>query len=130
MEPYIAALSDTALLMLRLLIAVLFATSGWAHATRPQERGESIGMSPLPTVVLGVVELLGAASVALGLYAGAGAILLMVVMLGAIYKKVFVWKTGFWGEESQGWFYDLLYLVCSFVILTTGGGAYVLAGPP
>ncbi len=87
------------------------------------ERGESIGMPPGVTRVLGAVEVAGAASVALGFYAQVGAILLIGVMLGAIRKKVFVWKTGFWGDEGQGWFYDLLYATCNFVILATGGGS-------
>jgi putative oxidoreductase len=123
--PY-AALADVALLLLRLLIAALFATSGWAHATRPEERGRKIEMTPPATLLLGVVELLGAASVALGLYPEAGAVLLMGVMLGAIYKKIFAWKSGFWGDDGQGWFYELLYLVCLLVILATGGGALTL----
>jgi len=121
-----AMLTDIALLLLRLMIAAVFATSGWAHATRPKERGESIEMTPPATLLLGVVELLGAASVALGLYPEAGAILLIGVMLGAIYKKIFAWKTGFWGDEGQGWYYDLLYLVCCLVIMATAGGALTL----
>jgi putative oxidoreductase len=124
--PELAALSDVALLVLRLMIAALFATSGWAHATRPKERAESIEMTQPATFLLGVIELLGAASIALGLFTEAGALLLMGVMLGAIYKKIFAWKSGFWGEDGQGWYYDLLFLVCSLVILTTGGGALTI----
>jgi len=83
-------------------------------------------MSPPFTLGLGIVELVGAASIALGIYPQVGAILLIGVMLGAIQKKIFAWKTGFWGDEGQGWYYDLLYLVCNLVILTTGGGAYTI----
>lgn len=125
--PALASAADIALLLLRLMIAAVFATSGWSHVTRPRERAESIGMSPRFTLVLGAVELAGAASVALGLYAQIGAILLGGVMLGALQKKIFVWKTGFWGENGQGWYYELLYLACSFVILTTDGGRLSLS---
>ena len=124
--PVLAVLTDVSLLLLRLLIAALFATSGWSHVKRPQERGESIGLAPGPTRALGLAELVGAASVGLGLWARIGAIILIVVMLGAIRKKVLVWKTGFWGDEGQGWFYDLLYATCSLVILGTGGGSITL----
>jgi putative oxidoreductase len=124
--PELAALSDVALLLLRLMIAALFATSGWAHATRPKERGESIEMTPPATLLLGIIEILGAVSIALGLFTEAGALLLIGVMLGAIYKKVFSWDSGFWGENGQGWYYDLLYLVCNLVILTTGGGGLTI----
>lgn len=124
--PALASAADIALLLLRLMIAAVFATSGWSHVNRPRERAESIGMSPRFTVGLGAVELAGAASVALGLYAQIGAIVLVGVMLGALQKKIFVWKTGFWGDDGQGWYNDLLYLVCSLVILTTDGGALSL----
>ncbi|HUP21167.1 MAG TPA: DoxX family protein [Gemmatimonadota bacterium] len=124
--PEPGALADVALLLLRLMIAAVFGTSGWSHVTRPKERAASIEMSPAFTLALGVVELMGATSLVLGLYPQIGAVLLIGVMLGAIHKKMFAWKTGFWGEEGQGWYYDLLYLVCNLVILTTGGGAITL----
>ena len=125
--PGLTGLTDLALLLLRLLIAAIFGTSGWSHMTKSNERADSIGMSPTFTLVLGAVEVLGAASIALGVYAQLGAIVLIGVMLGAIRQKMFVWKTGFWGDEGQGWYYDLLYLVCCLVIATTGGGAIAIA---
>ncbi|MFW6206226.1 MAG: DoxX family protein [Gemmatimonadota bacterium] len=124
--PELAGLTDVTLLLLRLMIAAVFATSGWSHMADPEGRAESIGMSPSFTRVLGIAEVLGALSVAVGLFAQIGAIVLVGVMLGAIQKKVFVWKTGFWGDQGQGWYYDLLYLTCSLVILTTGGGAIAI----
>lgn len=124
--PELASLVDIALLLLRLLIASLFLTSGWGHARQPEERGESIGFSPGFTRVLGVAELAAGLSIALGIYAQLGAFVIIGVMVGAIYHKTFVWKTGFWGESGGGWFYDLLYLTCAFLVATTGGGALVL----
>lgn len=124
--PELAAFTDLALLLLRLMIAAIFGTSGWSHMTEPKQRAESIGMSPGLTLVLGVLEVAGAASIALGVYAQLGAIVLIGVMLGAIQKKMFVWKSGFWGDEGQGWYYDLLYLVCCLVIVTTAGGALTI----
>jgi putative oxidoreductase len=37
-----------------------------------------------------------------------------------------VWHTGFWGDKTYGWHYDLLFLVSNLVILTAGGGRLVL----
>lgn len=124
--PALTALTDPALFLLRLLVGLLFFSSGWSHVTRPAERAESLGMSPRTTLALGVVELIGTISVIAGLWAQAGAVLLAGVMAGAIYKKIFVWKVGFWGEEAQGWYYDLLYLTCNLVILATGGGSWAI----
>ncbi|MFW5951947.1 MAG: DoxX family protein [Gemmatimonadota bacterium] len=124
--PELSALADIAFFLLRLMIAAIFGTSGWSHVSQPKERADSIGMSPAVTFVLGVVEVTASAALVLGIFPQVAALLLIGVMLGAIQKKVFVWKTGFWGEEGQGWYYDLLYLVCNLVILTTGGGSIAL----
>jgi len=44
-------------------------------------------------------------------------------MLGAIQKKIFVWRTGFWSKSgSHGWRYDTMVAVMNLVIVTTGNG--------
>ncbi|HUP19009.1 MAG TPA: DoxX family protein [Gemmatimonadota bacterium] len=114
---------DLALYLLRVWIAILFGWSGWAHLRKPRERGESIGMPPAATAALGAVELAGAILLVVGLWVQPAAAALAAVMLGAIFQKAVVWKSGFWGDDSQGWYYEVLYLLCNLVILTTGGGS-------
>jgi putative oxidoreductase len=120
--------SDVALLLMRLLLGLVFVTSGWSHAKDPVGRGASIGMSPSFTRFLGVAELAGGLGVAFGVLTQVAALGLILIMLGAIQKKIFVWKTGFWGKNSGGWHYDLIMIVMCLVIATTGGGRYVLDG--
>ncbi len=124
--PGLAAYTDFTLFLLRLLIAILFGTSGWSHLTKPKERAESIGMSPGFTLALGAVELVSSVALVLGVYVQVAALLLVAVMLGAMQKKMFVWKTGLWGPQSNGWYYDFLYLVCNLVFIATGGGGWTL----
>lgn len=124
--PQLLQLADWALLCLRLMVAVVFFDSGRRHAGDPVGRAASIGLSPGFTRVLGVVEMAAALGVALGVFTQLAALALIAVMLGAIRKKVFVWHTGFWGEKTYGWHYDLLFVVANLVILTTGGGRLVL----
>jgi len=120
--------SDLALLLMRLLVGVVFLTSGWNHLSNPVERGKSIGASPGVTRFLGLAELAGALGVALGVLTQLAALGLILIMFGAIQKKIFVWKTGFWGKQTYGWHYDLLFVAMSLVIATTGGGRYVVWG--
>ena len=47
-------------------------------------------------------------------------------MAGSIKKKIVNWHTGFWGKDSLGWNYDLMFVITNLVIVTTGGGRYVL----
>ena len=124
--PWLLQFSDEALLLMRLLVGVVFVSSGWSHARDPVTRGKSIGVSPGVTRFLGIAELAGGLGVALGVLTQLAALGLILVMLGAIQKKIFVWHTGFWGKSSDGWHYDLLFVAICLVIATTGGGRYVL----
>jgi putative oxidoreductase len=124
--PQLLQFADLALLCLRLMVAVVFFASGLQHARDPVGRAESIGLSPGVTRILGWAEMAGALGVGLGVFTQVAALGLILIMLGAIQKKLFVWHTGFWGEKTYGWHYDLLFVVANLVILTTGGGRFVL----
>ncbi len=124
--PVLLRFGDIGLLLLRLMVAVVFLDSGWNHLKNPAERSKSIGASAGFTVFLGSAEVLGGLGVALGILTQLAAMGLILVMLGAIQKKIFVWKIGFWGGRAYGWHYDLMLLVMNLVILLTGGGRFVL----
>lgn len=124
--PALLQFGDVGLLLLRVIVAVVFFDSGWNHVRSPAERSKSIGATPGFTMFLGTAELLGSIGVALGVLTQLAAIGLGLIMLGAIQKKIFVWKIGFWGDRTYGWHYDLMLLVMNVVIVTTGGGRLVL----
>src|SRR6266850_5367688 len=126
MFPQLAQFTDFSLLLLRLMVAAVFVTSGWTHAKDPKGRAKSIGTTPTFTIFLGVAELAGGLGVALGVLTQLAAIGLILLMLGAIQKKIFVWHTGFWGEKASGWHYDLMLVLMNLVIACTNGGKYVL----
>jgi len=118
------AYADWSLLFLRLVVALVFWTSGYGHLTKPKERAASIGMSVPFTIFLGAAELAGAIALAAGFMAQWAAIGLILIMLGAIYMKAVKWKTGFWGEKSMGWHYDVLMIAMNLVIVTMGAGKF------
>jgi putative oxidoreductase len=125
--PWLLRHSDIALLLMRLLIGAVFVTSGSSHVKDPVARGESIGLPPGVTRVLGLGEIAGGLGVAVGVLPQLAALGLILIMLGAIQKKIFVWHTGFWGKHgTDGWHYDLLLVAMCLVVATTGGGRYVL----
>ena len=126
MFPQLAKFTDLSLLLLRLMVAAVFVSSGWSHLRNPKERAKSIGMAPAFTIFLGVAELAGGFGVALGVLIQLAALGLIVIMLGAIQKKLFVWHTGFWGEKASGWHYDLMLVLMNLVIACTDAGSYVL----
>ena len=118
--------ADWSLFLLRVMVAVVFGSSGFNHLKSPRERAESLGMSVAFTVFLGAAELAGAVALVAGFLTQWAALGLIVIMFGAIYMKAVKWKTGFWGEKSSGWHYDLLVVAMNLVILCTGGGRIAL----
>ena len=126
MFPQLSNFADLGFLLLRLMVGIVFAYSGWNHLKDPEGRSKSIGMSKGFTVFLGAAELAGALGVMFGVLTQLAAAGLILLMLGAIQKKMFVWKTGFWGKDGQGWHYDLIMVVMSLVIIFTNGGRWVL----
>lgn len=126
MFPQLEQFTDLGLLLLRLMVGLVFVTSGWSHVTKVDERSKSIGMSKGATLFIGIAEIAGALGVAFGVLTQLAAIGLILIMFGAIYKKIFEWHTGFWGEKASGWHYDLIFVVMNLVILFTDGGRWVV----
>jgi putative oxidoreductase len=125
--PGLARFTDIALLLLRCMIAVIFISSGYTDLKHTDARCKDLGTSKPFTKFLGLAELAGGLGVLSGVLAQVAALGLILLMLGAVQKKMFVWHSGFWGKSgTDGWSYDLIMIVMNFVIVTTGGGSLSL----
>jgi putative oxidoreductase len=119
-------LTDLGFLLMRLMVGAVFITSGWSDLRNPDARSKSIGMSKGFTILLGASEVLGSLGVIAGVLTQWAALGLILIGLGAIQKKIFVWRSGFWGEKTYGWHYDLMLVSMNLVILFSKGGNWVL----
>jgi len=126
MFPQLARFTDLGLLLLRLMVGLVFVTSGYSHLKDPEARSKSIEMPRGFTIFLGIGEVAGGLGVAAGVLTQLAAFGLILIMLGAIQKKIAKWHTGFWGEKTYGWHYDLMFVLMNLLIAFTNGGAYVL----
>ena len=126
MFPQLARFTDLGLLLMRLMVGLVFVTSGYNHLKDSAARAKSIGMPKSLTIFLGIAEVAGGLGVAFGVLTQLAAFGLILIMLGAIQKKIFAWHTGFWGEKAPGWHYDLMLILMNLVIAFTSGGAYTL----
>lgn len=126
MFPQLARFTDLGVLLLRLMVGLVFVTSGYSDLKDPVARAKNIGMPKAFTIFLGAAEAAGGLAVAFGVLTQLAAFGLILIMLGAIEKKIFAWHTGFWGENASGWHYDLIFILMNLVIAFTDGGAYVL----
>src|SRR5438067_10659255 len=121
--PQLAHFTDVALLLLRVMVGLVFITSGWNHLKDPEARSRDIGMSKGFTIFLGAAEVAGSLGLIFGVLTQLAAAGLILLMLGAIQKKIFVWRRGLCGNSgSNGWSYTTMLVVMSLVIVTTGGG--------
>jgi putative oxidoreductase len=125
--PQLAQFTDISLLLLRLMVGLVFISSGYKHLKDPAARSKDIGMSKGFTIFLGAAEFAGGLGVISGVFAQLAAIGLILLMLGAIQKKIFTWRIGFWGKSgTDGWSYDTMLVLMNLVIVTTGGGNLAL----
>ncbi len=122
----LAGFTDYGLVLLRIMAGAVYANSGINDLKDPDARSKSIGLPKGFTLFLAVAELAGGVAVIVGVLQQLAAIGLTLIMLGAIQKKIFVWKTGFWGSDGFGWSYDLTLISMLLVILFTDGGRFVL----
>ena len=115
---------ELGLFLLRLAIAIVFLAHGPQKLTKTNDVAKGMGMKPGQVMAVGLLETLGAASMILGVYTQIGAIMLAIVMLGAIYMKTQKWGKSFTGEN--GWELDFMVLVAIIAVFFNTPAAYTL----
>ncbi len=120
---------DFALLFMRIMVGLVFSASGLADLKDPAKRAKSIELPENATRYLGAAEILGGAAVMTGVLIEPASAGLILIMGGAIEKKIFVWKTGFWGSKGLGWNYELILTSMLLVTLFSRGGRIKPFGP-
>jgi putative oxidoreductase len=121
----LSAFSDYALLVLRLVVAVVFFVAFKNKVVNVKKFAKTNGI-PVPLAFTTVyAELTGALSLSLGVFTQLGALLLMGLMLGTMSMHIFKWRSPYWASKG-GWEYDLFIFSSCFVIATIGGGSVAL----
>lgn len=123
---HLSHLTDYGLLFLRFMAGIVYVSSGYNDLKDPDARSKSIGTPKSFTLFLAAAEIAGGAGIILGILQQLAALGLILIMFGAIQKKIFVWKTGFWGKDGLGWSYEMTLVSMLLVILFTNGGHLVL----
>lgn len=118
---------DLALLFLRVAIAAIFLYHGsqkfgfWSAAPE----GMPANMVLL-FKALAVIEPLAGLAVLLGIFSRGAALVLGVIMIGAIFMKIRVMQVGFAGQNGAGWEFDLVILAGCLMLVVDGPGKYAL----
>lgn len=124
----LAQYNDVGLLLLRAAIGVIFVYHAIPKLKHPSAMAQMFGGAPkvwIP-IVLGAVELLAGLGVILGVYLQLSALLLAIVMFGAIGMKIGKWHVPFSARDKMGWEFDLILFAGALAILLGAGGSLTL----
>ncbi len=102
---------------LQAVAGIIFVVHGLPKLKNPMGIASALGVPKVFGTLHGLVEVLGGLALILNLYAECVAAVFAVIMLGAIYFKIFKWKTGFMSQTTTGWELDLLLLAVFVTII-------------
>ena len=115
--------NDIGLFLLRLAIAMIFIYHSLPKLKNAKGMGQGIGMPAAMIWMLGAGELLSSLGMILGVYTQLAAVLLGIVMIGAIGMKMMKWGVPFAAMDKTGWEFDLILLAANGALLLGGGGS-------
>ena len=119
-------LQSYGLLALRVFLGIIFIYHGMPKLMMSGKMAKGMGWSSGSIVLLGLVELLAGLSVILGFYTEISALLIIIVMLGALFHKMFKWNIPFSAMDKMGWEFDLILLGAAIALLLIGAGSISL----
>jgi len=124
MRPY-TKLQDAALLILRVITAVIFVYAAYAKLPlwSGTPEGVSTGMANLMKF-LSIIEPLGALAVLVGFLTRWAATGLAIIMVGAIYVMQFTMHIGFATPTGAGWNFPLAVLPGCIIPVAFGAGSW------
>lgn len=117
---------NLAFLVLRLGIGVVFVYHGLLKLLNAAGIAQAVGMSNTLVLILGIVEILAGLLVVLGILVRYAALVLVLVMIGALYFKIFVWRIPFIAANTTGWELDLILLTANLALVLTRGGDWTI----
>jgi putative oxidoreductase len=129
--PDLGSYVDWGLLALRVAVGIIFVVHGWPKITGAQGMAAAMGRPGTASVafitVQGIVEAGGGVLLILGIWTQLVNVLFAIIMVGAIYLKNTMMKTGFMAQQATGWEFDFVLLAANLALLTLGpGGIAVL----
>ena len=110
------------LLLVRLALTAIFIYHGFPKIKSPSAIAQGIGWPVWGVFFLGLGEFVGGILSLLGLLTEIAAIYFIVVMLGALYYKIFKWDVPFAAMDKLGWEFDLIILGAALGLLFLGAG--------
>ncbi|SRR3990167_3015569 len=110
---------EIGLMVLRLAVAVVFIYHALPKLKNAKNISPMIGLPTEAILALGAVEFLSSVGLVLGIYTQLSALLLGIIMIGAIYFKTMKWRVPFAAVDKTGWEFDFTLLAANIAILVS-----------
>jgi putative oxidoreductase len=117
MENILEQLSGLGWYALVWVLGVIFIVHGISKVKDPSMMAGFWWGSKTLAFIHGVGEILAGIAVALNIGQIYGALFMVVIMLGALFEKIFKWKVPFSSKTGTGWEFDLLLLAAALMVL-------------
>ena len=104
--------------LLRVVVGVVFVYHGLPKIRKPDGMATGMSWSKNTVRMLGLLEVLSGLGVILGVLLNWSALIIAIIMLGAMYYKIFKWHVPFSAHDKSGWEFDLLLLVSAILTMT------------
>ena len=115
--------NDIGLLLLRIAIAIIFLYHSLPKLSKSKVMSGMMGMPPGMIFMLGMMEAVASLGLVFGVYTQLSALILAIVMVGAIGMKMMKWGVPFAAMDKTGWEFDFILFFASLAILFSGGGS-------
>lgn len=118
MLSFLSAYIGWGTMLLQIVLGIIFIVHGWPKIMRPSGIANAVWMGKKWLgVIHGLVEMLGGIFLILGLWMEWIPFILAIIILGALYYKIFRWKVPFMSSANTGWEFDLLVLAGLLTLL-------------
>ena len=115
--------NDIGLLLLRIAIAIIFLYHSLPKLSKSKAMSAMMGMPAGMIFMLGMIEAVASLGLVFGVYTQLSALILAIVMVGAIGMKMMKLGVPFAAMDKIGWEFDFILFFASVAILLGGGGS-------
>ncbi|PIQ79066.1 MAG: hypothetical protein COV79_04360 [Parcubacteria group bacterium CG11_big_fil_rev_8_21_14_0_20_41_14] len=115
--------NDIGLLLLRIAIAIIFLYHSLPKLSKSKAMSAMMGMPAGMIFMLGMIEAVASLGLVFGVYTQLSALILAIVMVGAIGMKIMKLGVPFAAMDKIGWEFDFILFFASVAILLGGGGS-------
>lgn len=109
--------ADPAFWVLQAVVGIIFIVHGVPKLKNPGQVAAVYGAPVFVGTLHGAIEVAAGIALIANQFVQYAAAVVVLVMLGAIYFKIFKWKTPFMAQATTGWEFDLILLAASLAIL-------------